>query len=97
MQRSFFAVLYVIFLFSLFYFIYQRWMSPDSDNQKTLTFRLEHCNCTRKLNFSGTTSEKYVKLEETTCGIDAFKRGLHQKVVGFSFYGDASSKWLHEK
>ena len=64
----------------------------DGDFQREPTFRLEYCNCTRKLQTSWTISEKTVKFEKTTCGIDAFKRGLHQKVAGFSFYGDASSR-----
>ena len=72
-------------------------MSPrseyeNSDNQREPTFILEYCNCTRNLNFSGTISKESVKFEKTTCGIDAFQRGLHQKVAGFSFYGDAKSR-----
>ena len=45
------------------------------------------------------TSEKEmaVKLEDTTCGIDAFRRGMGQKIVGFSFYGDINSKHSIEK
>ncbi len=38
-----------------------------------------------------------VQLEDTTCGIDAFRRGSGQKIVGFSFYGDVNSPHAIEK
>ena len=58
-----------------------------------ITFKLEHCNCTRRLPISDQTSVHNVSVifNQTTCGIDAFRRGLHQKVAGFSFYGDTNS------
>ena len=33
-----------------------------------------------------------IAFHQTTCGLDAFRRGLGQKVIAFSFYGDPNSK-----
>ena len=33
----------------------------------------------------------------TTCSTDSFARGIGQKVVGFSFYGDMSTKYSKAK
>jgi hypothetical protein len=32
-----------------------------------------------------------VNFNDTTCGMDSYKRGIGQKIVGFSFYGDIHS------
>ena len=38
-----------------------------------------------------------VRYNETTCGRDAYRRGVGQKIVGFSFYGDVNSTVSIEK
>ena len=53
------------------------------------TFELEHCNCSRTLY--NVQEDNSVSFSDTTCGRDAFNRGSHQKVAGFSFYGNTSS------
>ena len=52
-------------------------------------FPLSHCPCTRTLPV--VASAERVEYSDTTCGRDAYERGTHQKVVGFSFYGNTSS------
>ncbi len=42
-------------------------------------------------------NEEVTSFNETTCGLDAFKRGGGQKVVGYSFYGDMNSNKSIEK
>ena len=42
------------------------------------------CGCQRSINVS--RGERRVNFDETTCGREAFARGSHQKVIGFSFY-----------
>ena len=38
-----------------------------------------------------------VPFNQTTCGNDAYLRGSHQKIVGFSFYGDVNSDYSKKK
>ena len=59
------------------------------------SFKLEHCNCSRTLEILDSNeviSDSWIQYNETTCGWDAYHRGPHQKVAGFSFYGDISTK-----
>ena len=56
-------------------------------------FKLEHCECQRTLPIKDIKKVNPYPLDytATTCGRDAYQRGLHQKVAGFSFYGNKSS------
>ncbi len=57
------------------------------------TFVLERCNCSRTLRAVGADSDEKtggggegrIKFEDTTCGIDAFRRGPRQKVLFLQF------------
>ena len=55
-----------------------------------VSFSLEHCDCIRTL--ARVDNSSLVPYNATTCGRDAYQRGAHQKVAGFSFYGSTSSK-----
>lgn len=57
---------------------------------------LEHCGCKRRLK---NTQENPPDLtfNQTTCSDAAFKRGPHQKIVGFSFYGDINTDYSKKK
>ena len=46
---------------------------------------LQYCSCKRKVK---KTSADTIQSNQTTCSLDAFKRGPGQKIVGFSLYGD---------
>ena len=58
---------------------------------------LQYCNCTRN-GFNDKRDNNAIskystggpKFEDTTCGLDSYRRGSGQKVVAFSFYGDMS-------
>ena len=43
-------------------------------------------------SFTLIISDDAVLSSQTTCSLDAFKRGSGQKIVGFSLYGDYNSK-----
>jgi len=60
-------------------------LSKDS-NTTIVRFKLEHCNCERTLEIFKNENEPL--FNSTTCGMDAFRRGSHQRTIGFSFYGD---------
>jgi len=45
----------------------------------------------RTIQIEETTINKEIKFNETTCSLDAFRRGVGQKIVGFTFYGDINS------
>ena len=51
---------------------------------------LQHCFCKRKVQ--KLITDDTVLSNQTTCSLDAFKRGSGQKIVGFSLYGDYNSK-----
>ena len=56
---------------------------------------LKNCGCKRKLKkISDQNSRKNILFNETTCSIDAYNRGIGQKIVGFSLYGDYTLKKL---
>lgn len=64
----------------------------DEDLQPgQVEFELEHCGCKRRL--IPQDNPPGLQLNQTTCGIDAFRRGRGQKIVGFSFYGDINSDY----
>ena len=48
------------------------------------------CNCRVRRTFNA-DNKHFVRYNMTSCGESAFARGSGQKVVGFSYYGDASS------
>jgi hypothetical protein len=45
----------------------------------------------RTLKIQGSEKDQGIRFNETTCSLDAFRRGVGQKIVGFSFYGDINS------
>ena len=59
---------------------------------------LKNCGCKRKLKKyshpANKNSMKNILFNETTCSIDAYNRGIGQKIVGFSLYGDYTMKKL---
>lgn len=66
--------------------------------EETLDFKLQHCDCVRKLPLSIIDeSSEYPAFNTTTCSHDAFKRGKGQKIAGFSFYGDVNSDYSKKK
>ena len=67
-------------------------ISRVGENVKSKTFLLEHCSCRRTLLNIEENTNNSAQFSETTCGRDAFQRGSNQKVVGFSFYGNTSSR-----
>lgn len=69
----------------------QQVRSQNGSDKNSRTFKLENCNCSRTLFSVETTENRSVAFSDTTCGRDAFYRGPHQKVAGFSFYGNTSS------
>jgi hypothetical protein len=59
-----------------------------------IQFELEQCGCKRRLN-NVHNNPPDLLLNKTTCGMDAFRRGPGQKIVGFSFYGDINSDYRY--
>ena len=72
----------------------------------TIEFELQQCGCHRALDINLNSEKQYsnnkssdnnhIYFENTTCSMDAFRRGPSQKIVGFSFYGDINSekRWV---
>ena len=68
----------------------------------TIEFELQQCRCHRVLDINLKSEKQYsnnkssdnnhIYFENTTCSMDAFRRGPSQKIVGFSFYGDINSE-----
>ena len=57
---------------------------------RDIEFILENCGCKRHLHgVHENPSELF--FNQTTCGSDSFYRGPHQKIIGFSYYGDINS------
>ena len=65
--------------------------SESSEQIRARTFQLEDCDCSRTLASLQEYDNSSARFEDTACGRDAFQRGSHQKVAGFSFYGNTSS------
>ena len=57
---------------------------------ESMEIDLQHCFCKRKVQ--KLLTDDTVLSNQTTCSLDAFKRGSGQKIVGFSLYGDYNSK-----
>ena len=79
---------------------YSRPQSYRGQQRQTESFKLELCNCTRTLVIPLTSTAKIntstifpqqIGFNSTTCGWSAYQRGSHQKIVGFSFYGNSNS------
>ena len=66
----------------------------EQEAATTFTFPLEQCPCSRTLPLPSDSNATLapVVFNLTTCSRDAWRRGLHQRVAAFSFYGDTRSK-----
>ena len=53
---------------------------------------LKYCGCTRKVIKQ--PSDSNIWFNQTTCSMDAYDRGMGQKIVGFSLYGDYNMRKL---
>ena len=61
------------------------------------SFKLEHCDCFRTLTTQVINTSVQIPYNQTTCGRDAWRRGVGQKIVGFSFYGDINTNMSKKK
>ena len=95
------VVLKMIFIGSSFVtFIYLFVLSisrKEAKERQFHRFKLEHCDCERVITIQDTKKVISYSLDytTTTCGRDAYRRGLHQKVAGFSFFGNRNSS-IHQ-
>ena len=67
-----------------------------SDTIEYFEIELKYCGCKRrikKLPVYHSSTDK-ILFNRTTCSLDAYKRGMGQKIVGFSLYGDYTSDRL---
>ena len=55
-----------------------------------IEFTLENCGCKRRL-IGVEANPSDLMFNQTTCSSHSFKRGPHQKIIAFSFYGDINS------
>ena len=66
--------------------------------EEEFEIELKNCGCKRKLKKTSPANDqnsmKNILFNETTCSIDAYNRGMGQKIVGFSLYGDYTLKKL---
>ena len=99
MRLKSFLVILSSFVVVIFISIYNP-QSYRGQQKQTKSFKLESCNCTRTLVIPITSTEKknnsealqkQIRFNSTTCGWSAYQRGGHQKIVGFSFYGNSNS------
>ena len=68
-----------------------------SDTIEYFEIELKYCGCKRrikKLPVLYHSSTDKILFNRTTCSLDAYKRGMGQKIVGFSLYGDYTSDRL---
>ena len=54
---------------------------------------MQHCGCKRKIKKP--SFNKIVSLNQTTCSLDAYNRGMGQKIIGFSLYGNHTDKLMY--
>ena len=54
---------------------------------------MQHCGCKRKIKQQ--SIHKIVSFNQTTCSLDAYNRGLGQKIIGFSLYGNHTDKLMY--
>ena len=61
-----------------------------------IEIKLEYCGCKRQIRKKELVSNSLRNLwiNQTTCGIDAFSRGMDQKVIGMSLFGDHTTRRL---
>ena len=57
-----------------------------------IEIELKYCGCKRKIKKQPADSN--VLFNQTTCNLDAFNRGMGQKIVGFSLFGDYNMRQL---
>lgn len=67
-----------------------------SDEDRGIDFTLEHCGCQRHLN-GVNPNPPGLSYNQTTCSYDAYRRGPHQKIIGFSFYGNIDADYSKKK
>ena len=93
------ALYFVISVLHTDYHNYNLVTEETSSSQKDsndVEFIMDTCKCKRKLK-GGNPNIPSISYNQTTCGRDAFRRGTHQKIVGFSFYGDIHSDYSKKK
>ena len=73
-----------ILLFTSFFLILLPFMR---DHKK---IKLDQCDCYRSI--SEDFSSEYLHFPDTTCSRNAFRRGSHQKVISYVFYGQSNSE-----
>ena len=57
--------------------------------------QMEHCSCQRRI--TTTVTPPSIALNMTTCSSDSFARGMNQRVIGFSIYGNEKSESVRVK
>ena len=65
-----------------------------NDGEFEIEIELQYCACKRKLSAVTNPKQENVSFQQTTCSMDAFSRGSHQKIVGFSLFGNYSEEKL---
>jgi len=91
-------VISLCFLSSYLVIIFQTKLVQNkgiTDGEET-GFILEHCGCRRHLK-GVKANPPNITYKQTTCSYDAYRRGPHQKIVGFSFYGNINSDYSKKK
>ena len=58
-----------------------------------IEIELKYCGCKRKIK-KLMPPDSNILFTQTTCSLDAYERGLGQKIVGFSLYGDYEMRLL---
>ena len=70
-------------------------------NRKFITVPMENCNCSRKIELPNQSSKsntsQVVHFNETSCSLDAFARGLNQRVISLALFGKQTAKSDAEK
>ena len=59
--------------------------------------KLKDCSCKREIKIkqsSGPNISGNVLYNQTTCSMNAYNRGMGQKIIGFSLYGDYNLRKL---
>ena len=67
-----------------------------SNDERGIDFTLEHCGCQRHLD-GVNPNPPDLSYNQTTCSYDAYRRGPHQKIIGFSFYGNLDADYSKKK
>ena len=67
-----------------------------SDIVEDFEIELKYCGCKRKISkqFMNQNSAQKVLFNDTTCSLDAYNRGMGQKIIGYSLFGDYTSDRL---